>query len=96
VYGSAPRQARPRISSDYECWLFDLFSDHGETRERMRAEARDHRYIRGVAPPRDQNAADPRPIVSRVEGKPSVAEKGFEPGVESIGAGSRGTPMSPR
>src|SRR5208282_5748291 len=62
--------------------FFDLFGDHGETRERMRTEGGDHRDVRRVTPSRDQDAANPRPIVPRVEGKPATAKKGFEPGVE--------------
>src|SRR5271156_5863322 len=76
----------PRSSSRRSCReggaFLDLFGDNPEARERVRTECRDHRNICGITAARDQDPADPRLIVSRVERKPATAKKGFEPSVE--------------
>jgi hypothetical protein len=59
------------------------------------AEGCDHRDAGGVAPARNQDAADPWLIVPRVEIEPSIAKEGFE-ALKTIYAGSGGTPMLPR
>ena len=53
-----------------------------ERLEDVRTERVDERNIGGVASTRDQDAADARHVVARVEGVPLAAEEHVEPGVE--------------
>src|SRR5215213_9064236 len=53
------------------------------------------RHIGSVAPLRDQDAADPRHVVARIEGAPVPAEIGFEPAGEiAYGPGFRRTDVA--
>ena len=73
-----------------------LVGPHPERLEDVRTERVDERNIGGVAPARDQDAADARHVVAGVEGVPLAAEEASNQALKSIGAGSGGTPMSPR
>src|SRR3982750_558052 len=57
----------------------DLVGPDLETRQRIRAESLGDRNVGGVAALRDQDAADPRHVVARVEHVPASADIGFEP-----------------
>lgn len=53
-----------------------------ETHERVGSERLRDRDVRGIAPARDQHAADPRDVVARIEGVPVAADIGLEPAGE--------------
>jgi hypothetical protein len=57
-----------------------LVRPHLEPRQRIGSEGGGDWHIRGVAPAGDQNAADARLIVARIEGAPRAAEPDLEPG----------------
>src|SRR4029079_3418317 len=62
--------------------LFHLVGDDLERGERMRAERGRDGHVGGVAPTRDENAANTRNIVARIERVPAAVEEHLEPGAE--------------
>src|SRR5271170_6667440 len=77
----------PRTSPDYTPLgpfdlSHDLFGHDLEPSEGRRPIAGGERHVGGVAAAADQDPADPRVIVARVERVPMAAEIGFEPGAE--------------
>jgi hypothetical protein len=63
-----------------------------EALQRVGPEGAGQRHVAGIAPARDQHAADARRVVARVEGVPAVAQVGFEPAAKSIVPQGGGVP----
>ena len=63
----------------------DLVGPHLEADQRVRPEGLGDRNVGGVAPLRDQDAADPRHVVARIEHLPVAADIGLEPAGEIAG-----------
>ena len=68
----------------------NLFGDDGEIAQAVRSERRDHWHVGGIAPPGNENAANPRAVVPSVERVPPPANKCLEPGIEVHWRGIRG------
>src|SRR6202166_4995060 len=58
----------------------DLVGPNPEADQRVRSECLGNRNVRGVTALGDQDAADPRNVVARIESVPAAAEIGLEPG----------------
>ena len=63
-----------------------LFGDHGKPDELGRPECRGNCDIGGIATPRNDDAADARMIVPRIEGIPAATEIDFKPRTEVHGS----------
>jgi len=74
----------------------DLLGDNSKARQRCRAKRSGNRDVSSVTSPCDHNSANAGMIVTRIKRVPMAAQKCLKPGLKSIGAGSRGTPISPR
>ena len=57
----------------------DLICPNLEADQRVRSECMGDGNIRGITPLRDQDAANSRHVVSRIEGMPTAADIGLEP-----------------
>ena len=64
--------------STFSSLLHLVRHDH-KLRQLVRPERRADRHVGGIAPARDQHAADARRVVARVEGVPAPAEVDLEP-----------------
>ena len=64
--------------------------------ENVRSESLDHRHVAGVASPGNGNAANTACVVAGIEREPAPVQITSNQALKSIGAGSGGTPMSPR
>src|ERR1700759_1291407 len=83
----APRGAPRNDEGELDCIaesgrlreLRDLVGPHLEADQRVRPESLGDRNVGGIAPLRDQHAADPGLVVAGIEGVPAAVEIGLEP-----------------
>lgn len=67
-----------------------------ETQQRVGSECLGDRNVGGISALRDQDATNPRNVVTRIERVPATTDIGFEPAREIAGGIGGSMPMSPR